>query len=155
LGNGVAQNYYAAATVAGSTVGVATKGNGSGGPAGGTAPSTAAGVPGDCNQSATDSGLCTAGLPVVTRTDTVASNISAFEIAIGNSPFVQTVNNISTSVGNVGTCPQGTFTLVSFNGHSYDLLASACQIFAMELPNLILISDAAWSLLGIFIVLSA
>jgi hypothetical protein len=151
-------NFYGPAVVAASAGAVGTKGTGNGTASGTTvgAPGAGGAYPGDCNQSTTDASGCAGALPSLTRTDTVQSDLQAFDAGLNSTPLMAAINNIQTGAGiNAGTCPSETFTSVTLAGHTFDFLASACQVFSTDLPTLQAISDVAWALLGVLIIVSA
>ena len=160
--------YYGPAVVAGSTSTVVANGTGVtsspiGGVVGsgvssagsGTAASSAAG-PVDCDSAASQGVAgCTDGtLPSLARTDTAAGDAASMWAGIQSTPLFEAFGSISTAFGSGGSCPTApvTFTTIKFTG---DFMASFCAAFTGLLPTMIAISDAAWCVLGLLILLSA
>jgi hypothetical protein len=111
---------------------------------------------GDCDapSSASTAGCTDGPLPSLTRTDTAVGDATAMWSGIQSTPLFQAFNSISTAFGSGGSCPTAsvTFTTIKFTG---DFMASFCAAFTGLLPTMIAISDAAWCVLGLLILLSA
>jgi len=159
-----AVNYYSPATTSNSSSPVSVGATGSGLPTGksngtgtGTGSSgTGSGNAGDCDQSASggDASTCTGTLPSLTRTDTAAGDATGMFSAIQATPLFSAFGAVSTAFGSGGSCPSAPITLTYIH-YSGDFMTSFCSAFAADLSTMIAISDAAWCLLGLFIIVSA
>jgi collagen type VII alpha len=159
--------YYNPAVVAGSTATVVANGTGvtsspiggvlgSGVSGSGTAASSAASSAADCDSanSSGEGGCADGTLPSLTRSDTPAGDAASMWAGIQSTPLFEAFGSISTALGSGGSCPTAsvTFTTIKFTG---DFMASFCSAFEGLLPTMIVISDAAWCVLGLLILLSA
>jgi hypothetical protein len=121
----------------------------------GTTAGTGTGA-GDCDaaSSAGTAGCADGTTPSLTRTDTAAGDASAMWAGIQGTPLFAAFGAVSTAFSSGGSCPSATFTTttIHFTGN---FMESFCAVFSADLSTMIAISDAAWSLLGLFILISA
>jgi hypothetical protein len=163
--NGTTVNYYNSTVTSNSTVGGAVSAPNGGdaglpvpingeGQAASSAASSAAAVDCDSASSVGVAGCADATLPSLARTDSTAGDVSSMWAGVQATPLFSAFSSISTAFAQGGSCPSAsvTFTTIKFTG---DFMTSFCQVFEQELPTMISISDAAWALLGLLILLSA
>jgi hypothetical protein len=123
-------------------------------PAGGTGGGTGTGntaANGDCGATGVDC-VADGGMPSLTRSDTIQSDVQSYMDSIKASPLVSGFSNITNSWP-TADCPQVNFTLW---GHVLDANAAICTVWGGTVaPTLSLVFLAIWAVAGIRVIMSA
>lgn len=151
-GNPGTYNYWSPSTVAGSTGGTPGGGDGDGDGTGGGTPGVSCGGPDQPNckfqLEGTFNGPTHDGVPTFTEA------AQTFQSSLQSAPIVQAVSNLAGSIPEGGSPPSGQVTLDALGGVTLTL-APPPEVVAEIAPVLSIVMLLVWSLIAIFIFMSA